>query len=239
MMRAFNLRYLALVLLACAIGNTSRVSAGTIDFEDFAARGITPMGNSPGSAVPLAAQLSNQYLASDGVTFKSTVGYVAVVGGATPSTGIGGVSSGGLLSYADPVFFTFFLPGTSTAATTTEVKISADSIGTGFTSGTLTGFDLLGNEIVTETLADTGGETWDLKSSKGIHSVMYTFIDNSHSAFGNGTGIALDDLIFGTPTVSVSATPLPSALTAGIFIGLFAVLVQWFQGRPVRKNSLV
>jgi hypothetical protein len=231
-MRPSILRYICLFLLACSLECASRAYAGTIDFEDFASHGITPMGNSPGSAIPIAAELSNQYQASDGVVFNSTANFVAVVGGATPSTGIGGATSGGLLSYDEPIFFKFFVPGTSTLGVTKEVQISADTIGTSFTSGTLTAFDINGKQVATQTLADVGGETWDLKFAGGIHSVEYTFTDNSQSQFGSGTGIALDNLIFDTPTAAAtSVTPLPSAALAGGFIGMFAMFVQWRQRR--------
>ena len=50
--------------------------AATITFEEA---GLVAMNNSPGSAVPIGAQLSNQFLATDGVLFTSGAGYAAVV----------------------------------------------------------------------------------------------------------------------------------------------------------------
>src|SRR5579862_6706230 len=82
---------------------------------------LSTMGNSPGSLVASTAEISNQY-DSDGVLVSSTEPFIAVVdigsGVASPTNGIGGVATGDLLSYADPVKHTFVVPGTSNPGVT-------------------------------------------------------------------------------------------------------------------------
>src|SRR5271165_5177163 len=106
----------AIVLIALGTNALAR----TINFDPSPGdlpSSINAMGNSPGSAVPDDAKLSNQYEA-DGVLFSSSAPYIGVVniGGSTasPPNAIGGVTSGGLLSYADPITFTFVEPGATT-----------------------------------------------------------------------------------------------------------------------------
>ena len=106
---------------------TAAQAATSINFEGLGA----PMANSPGSAVPSGAQLSNQYQAALGPVFKSGSAFVALVnlgGGTTsPITGIGGTSAGNL-SYGTPFEIQFFLPGTSTPAVTDSVSLQLDTI---------------------------------------------------------------------------------------------------------------
>jgi hypothetical protein len=210
--------------------------AGTLPAGDLPP-GLTAMSNSPGSTVPTSAQLSNQY-EPDGVLFGSTSPFVAVVdiGGssASPPNSIGGVTSDGLLSYADPVIFTFVQPGTTTAGVTTDVSITADADGIGAQFATLTAFDIKGNVLDSQTLDDVGGEIWNI-DLPGIHSAEFTFPTTSDGTpttgtpFGNGTGIALDNLTFGTVTAAGStgpaAVPLPTAAWTGLaLLGLLATV---------------
>jgi len=214
------------VVIAClfvtAAWNTKVSAAVTIDFEDYAIRGITPVANVPGFVAvgPTGAGggLSNQYLNDDGVVFSSTLPYVAVVSGAAFGAGsIGGVASSTVLSYVDPVDITFFVPGTNTPGVTDSVSIQGDPIGIPSQTATLTAFDINGNQIDSETLFDTGSEIWTLTDS-GIHSVEFLFPGTN---FGYGTGIALDNLNFGDVTSAATTTPEPSSLI--VWGGLCAI----------------
>jgi hypothetical protein len=179
------------------------------------------MGNSPGSPVPSGSQLSNQYEA-DGVLFNSSSPFIAVVniGGSTasPPNAIGGVTSDGLLSYADPVTVTFVEPGTTTAGVTSNVSIQADDIGIPGQFATLSAFDINDHLLDSETLEDVGAEVWNINLT-GIHSVVFNFPPTSAgapttgSAFGNGTGIALDNLTFGPVTAAGSTSTPPGGST--------------------------
>ncbi len=192
----------------------------TINFDPPSGGGdlpasLTAMSNSPGSSVPSSAQLSDQYRA-DGVLFSSTDPFVAVVAATSPN-GIGGVTGSGLLSYADPVIFTFVVPGTSTPGVTNDVSIQADASGIPGQFATLRAFDIDGNLIDIVTLNDIGSEVWNINLA-GVHSARFDFPTTSDgtlttgSAFGNGTGIALDNLIFGPVTQAPSSGPGPSAV---------------------------
>jgi hypothetical protein len=212
----------------------------TIDFDPPPAPGDLPAGlsamsNSPGSPVPSNAQLSNQY-EGDGVLFSSSDPFVAVVdvgsSVASPPNGIGGVTSTGLLSYADPITFTFVVPGTTTPGVTSSFAITADSDGISSQFATVSTFDSNGNLIQRQTLTDVGGETWSL-SGGGIHTALFQFPTTSAgdpttgSAFGSGTGIALDQLTFGaiTPASGPSAVPLPRAdWSALVMLGSLGVV---------------
>jgi hypothetical protein len=189
---------------------------------------LDAMGNSPGSPVPSGAELSNQYDA-DGVLFSSSSPFVAVVGiggsSASPPNGIGGVTSDGLLSYADPVTFTFVEPGTTAAGVTSNVSIQADDVGIPGQFATLSAFDVNDHLLDSVTLDDVGGEVWTI-DLPGIHSAQFDFPTTSNgvpttgSAFGSGTGIALDDLTFGTVAAAVSGTPVMVPLPAAVWSSL-------------------
>lgn len=200
---------------------------------------LTAMANSPGSTVPTSAQLSNQYNSGstlDGVLFSSNSPFVAVVSATNPNA-IGGVTSGGLMSYADPITFTFVVPGTNTPGVTSNFSIQADASGIPGQFATVTAFDINGNVLDTVTLNDVGSEIWSINMA-GIHSATFVFPTTSSGTpttgapFGEGTGIALDNLTFGTVTAAgpsgpVSSVPLPPmgweamalvGLVAGLFI---------------------
>lgn len=208
---------------------------------------LTAMGNSPGSAVPLSAQLSNQYntgSTTDGVLFSSTVPYIAVVSATAPN-GISGVTSNGLLSYADPVIFTFVAPGTTTPGVTSNLSIQGDSTGIPGQFATLTALDINGQVLNSVTLNDIGGEIWSI-NLPGIHSARFDFPTTSTgalttgSAFGSGTGIALDNLSFGIVTAASpgtpgpgtpSAVPLPPMFWQGLIIISFVTVVNVLRQR--------
>jgi hypothetical protein len=161
-----------------------------------------------------------------------------------------------LLSYADPVTVTFVVPGTTTAGVTTNVSITADSTGIAGQFATLSVFDINGNLLDSQTLEDVGAEVWNI-SLAGIHTATFNFPTTSMgdpttgSAFGSGTGIALDDLTFGTvsaatggtgdgngnggqPVVGPVAVPLPSmGWSMLVMLGLIAgvrALPRWNAG---------
>jgi hypothetical protein len=172
---------------------------------------FTAMSNSPGSAVPVSAQLSNQYLAVNGALFASGAGYVAIVDHdpvftPSPPNVIGGTNANGTLNYDAPIFVSFFLPSsTSTLAITNSVKVLGDLIPLGSGSATLTAFDAFGNVIGTNTQPDTGpigtGLTLSITTS-GIHSVEITETNDT---------IGFDNFQFGPlSAVPTSAVPEPS-----------------------------
>src|SRR5262245_2551045 len=75
---------------------------------------LPAMSNSPGTTVPAGNQLSDQFLATDGVLFTSVAGYAAVADhgfpARTPSPPnlIGGTNADGTLNYAAPITASFF-----------------------------------------------------------------------------------------------------------------------------------
>jgi hypothetical protein len=226
-------RLQAIVLVALLAAGAKGWAATVINFDPPTAgdlpASLSAMGNSPGSAVPAIAQLSNQYntgSTTDGVLFSSSSPYVAVVNATNP-TGIGGVTSDGLLSYADPVIFTFVVPGTTTPGVTSNFSIQADATGIPGQFATVTAFDINGQVLDTVTLNDIGSEVWSI-DLPGIHSARFDFPTTSTgalttgSAFGSGTGIALDNLTFGTVTAAStgtpSAVPLPPMAWGGLLV---------------------
>jgi hypothetical protein len=231
---------IAALILTLAL-SARALAVVTINFDPQGTPGDLPsalsaMSNSPGSTVPANAQLSNQY-ESDGVVFSSTSPFVAVVDIGTtatsPPNAIGGVTSDGLMSYADPVNFTFVGPGTTTPGVTSNVSVTADADGIPGQFATLSAFDINGHLLNSETLNDVGGETWTI-NLPGIHSAQFNFpttsagVPTTGSAFGDGTGIALDNLTFGTvalPGSGPAAVPLPPMVWSGlVLLGSLAVL---------------
>ncbi|MFD1612781.1 PEPxxWA-CTERM sorting domain-containing protein [Sphingomonas tabacisoli] len=206
MTRAFLAASAVLALTAPAAANT------VITFETQA-DGVTPfpaMSNSPGAAVPAGSQLSNQFLATNGVTFSSGAGYVAVVDhvpgcGATctptPPNIIGGTAANGTLSYSTPITAAFFsTANTSLKATTGFVRVLGDK----FPDGSIAtleaygvGGNLLGSVSVNE--GNVFGQGADLSLSlAGIQSVRF---------YSNGATIGFDNFEFG----ELSAVPEPAS----------------------------
>jgi len=83
-----------------------------ITFEEVPS-GLAAMVNSF-TLVPTNSQLSNQYLSTNGVTFSSLAGYVALVnhGAGNPTASVPniicGTTLGGVLSYNAPITISFF-----------------------------------------------------------------------------------------------------------------------------------
>lgn len=196
----FKVLWIAGLMLAATAG---QVQAGFINFESFAG---DAMLNSPGSTVPVAAQISNQFLASDGVSFSSGGGYLAAVelgtGTFSGHIGVGGTTSTGQLTYSGDYFIaTFFNPANLLELGVTNfVSVRGDTVPDGSTV-TFSAFDinnnLLGSDTQTET---TGGHLFSL-SFAGIHSVKFS---------GSGT-VALDDFTFNAVT-SAAPVPEPSSI---------------------------
>lgn len=184
-----------LALAAPAYANT------VIDFETLPGGApIVGMSNSPGSVVPVTAQLSTQFLASNGVTFSSGASYVAVVNhiagcGApctpTPPNIIGGTAANGTLNYATPITASFFsTANTSVKATTGFVRVLGDKFPDGSVA-TLEAYDAGGN-LLGSASANEGtvfGQGADLSLTlAGIQSVRF---------FSNGATIGFDNFEFG------------------------------------------
>src|SRR5687768_17508857 len=110
--------------------------------------------------IPTGARLSTQLQMSDGVSFSSPAGYVAVVrlgsGHATSgANGIGGVTASNVIKYNQPVVITFSLPGSpSTPAITDFVSIRGDQIRAAGGFATMEAFDVSGARIGSATAAD-------------------------------------------------------------------------------------
>ena len=202
--------------------------ATTITFEESV--GVVAMVNSPGSAVPAASQLTNQYLVSDGVSFTSLAGYAAVVNhgagnlSASVPNIIGGTTNGGALDYNAPITISFFLPSsTSTAAVTSFFKIQGDYIPLGSGSVTAQAFDVSGHLL--GSTSDTDNKAFGLAgpvlmfSLAGIHSVVIS---------GDNGTVGFDNLEFGPLTAAVPEPGTYALMLSGL--GLMA----WFARRQCR-----
>src|SRR4029079_11678882 len=126
-----NLRYIAAASVAFCLATVAH-AATVITFEE-APNGLAAMVNAPGTAVPLASQLTNQYLASSGVSFTSLAGYAALVnhGAGNPTASIpniiGGTTSDGRLNYNAAITISCFdIANTSVKAVTDSFKIQGD-----------------------------------------------------------------------------------------------------------------
>lgn len=186
-----NIRTCA-ALAGLAIAHAAPAAATTLfDFDS-----LTAMTNSPGSAVPLASQLSSQFLASDGVSFTSGAGYVAVVNHVpgcptctpSPFNIIAGTAANNTLNYGNPILAAFFsTANTSVKATTNFVRVLGDRVPLGLGTVILEGYDLTGNLVASISAADVGsiGTGVDLSLSvAGIHSVRF-YSDNLTVGFDN------------------------------------------------------
>lgn len=182
-----------------------------IDFEGLSGM---PSGN---TVVPVQSQLSDQFLSTQGVSFRSQdQSFVAVVQlgsghAASGINGIGGVRADGRLFYSQPIIASFFLPGdASTMAVTDMVSVRGDLIGTN--QGVyLRAFDVNGIQIASDTEVDVNGVGATLSvSAAGIHSVSF---------FSQANNVAFDDFQFGTLT----AVPEPSSV-AMMGLGILGLL---------------
>ena len=213
------MRSVARIAVAAATLWGSAVGAQAVTFDDFGAT-VGAMPNAPGTAIPSAAQLSDFYLASQGVRFSSASPFVAVVdlgvGHATSGAfGIGGSTATGTLSYSTSIFIDFLNPANpAQLATTNSFSIRGDRIPAGGTV-TLFAYGAAGNLLGSSSFTDAGGTIFGLDLA-GIHRVEI-----------RGPGdVALDDLDFGPLTlVGAQVVPEPAtlALTGGGLLLLGAV----------------
>jgi hypothetical protein len=182
---------LAVLVPSMVLASGERAGADLITFE--VVPGVTALGTFfDGTPVPVEARLSNQLQLSEGVSFSSTPGYVALVnlgvGHATSGvSGIGGVNAADALRYNSPVIITFTLPGEAgTPAVTDFVSIRGDNFPVAGGSATMEAFDVNGVLLGSVTVADEAGLTLSL-SIPNIHSVRLT---------QTRSDIAYDDLRF-------------------------------------------
>jgi len=193
-----NLRYIAAASVAFCLATVAH-AATVITFEE-SPNGLTAMVNSPGTAVPLASQLTNQYLASSGVSFTSLAGYAALVnhGAGNPTASIpniiGGTTSDGRLNYNDAITISFFdIANTSIKAVTDSFKIQGDWVPLGTGQVFATAFDADGNQLAST--SDTDNKVFGVSgpvlqfSIAGIHSVVIS---------GNNGTVGFDQLEYGT-----------------------------------------
>ncbi len=197
------------VAAALMISGAAQASTNLITFEEPV---LTAMGNSPGSAVPVGAQVSTQFLSTLGVSFSSNGGFAAVVDHGypdltpTPPNILGGTSAGGGLDYSAVITAAFFDPNnTSIFATTDHVRVLGDLYGLGSGTVTLTAYDQFGG--VLGTISDNDnyplgqGPVLQLNIA-GIHSVAFS---------GTSGSVGFDNFEFNTVAAVGAAVPEPAA----------------------------
>ena len=224
-----NNKFSASVIIVALVSSLLTVAHATvITFEELPG-GLTAMGNVPGAAVPTSSQLTNQYLASSGVSFTSLAGYAALVnhgiGNPTASNPniIGGTTSSGGLDYDAPITISFFdVANTSINAVTDSFKIQGDWFPLGSGQVFATAYSADGN--VLGSTSDTDNKVFGVSgpvlqfSFGGIHSVVIS---------GNNGTVGFDQLEYGVLTpVPDASVPEPETLVlmlSGLgFIGFLA-----------------
>jgi hypothetical protein len=178
--RLIAMKLCSFLLCTVLVAAPARAFVGEVLITFESIPGITAITLYPdGSAVPAGARLSTQLQMSDGLSFSSTAGYVALVrlgsGHATSGlNGIGGVNTSNVLKYNQPVVITFSMPGSpSTPAITDFVSIRGDQLAASG-SAKMEAFDVGGALIRSLTAADvSGGLTLSL-SIPNIHSIRLT-----------------------------------------------------------------
>lgn len=189
-----RLSLLTLLTLLCFVAGIPKARAQKITLRFDSLPG---MDFNMGTPIPDASKLSDLYLKTSGVSFRSGAGYVAVVNLGTGhaysgTNGIGGSTDTGLLTYSSafPITATFYDPhNPSRPGVTDYVAVRADRAGDSANTVSLTAYDVNGNVIATSSKVDTGGEQL-VVAAKGIHSVKFSGVDSA------GGGVALDDFSF-------------------------------------------
>ena len=173
------------------------------------------MVNAPGAAVPTDSQVTTQYLASDGVSFRSLAGYAALVDHGAPTASmpniIGGTTFDGRLDYNAPITISFFdVANTSVNAVTDAFKIQGDWFPLGSGQVFATAYDAAGN--VLGSTSDTDNKVFGVSgpvlqfSIAGIHSVMIS---------GDNGTVGCDHLEYG-PLRAVPEPGTWALLAAGL-----------------------
>lgn len=174
-----------------------------IDFETPHPIGLSPVAFYHSGAVPTNTVITDHY-SSQGVLFQSTALVDLGLGHATSGYyGIGGIDSGGNLSYAAPVTFTFVAPtNSSVVAYTDYFSIKTDNWGDSGNTITISGYDVYGNLLgSTSHIEGAGGYTLVLQGIGNIHRVQ--IFESSHV-----NGMSLDDMTFADVVVPEPATLL-------------------------------
>jgi hypothetical protein len=187
-------------------------ASASVNLITFEEPGLTAMSNSVGAAVPVGAQLSNQFLGTLGASFSSGAGYAAVVNHGfpsltpTPPNLIGGTTAAGTLDYTAAISVAFFDPAnTANQATTDHVKVLGDLFGLGSGTVTLNAFDRFGNLLgsVTDTDNKPLGQGPVLEfDMAGIQSVSFS---------GTSGTVGFDNFEFDTVTPVSAAVPEPAS----------------------------
>ena len=205
-----NVRDIAAVSLAFSLAAAAQ-AATVITFEELPI-GLTAMVNAPGSAVPAASQLTNQYLASNGVSFTALAEYAALVdhgiGNPTASNPnvIGGTTSDGRLDYNAPITIAFFdVTNTSVKAVTDAFKIQGDWYPLGLGQVFATAYGAAGNLLGSTSDMDNkvfgvSGPVLEFTFA-GIHSVVIS---------GDNGTVGFDQLEYG------ALTAVPEPETCGV-----------------------
>jgi len=208
------LRAAILGVIACLVIPSWARAVIVLNFDSLPATSAY----SNGSPVPAGDRLSNQYVSTNGILFSSNSPYVAVgqLGAAAPSqpNAIAGTSAAGNFDYSAPVTFSFWNPANpSQPAVTDFFSIQADTDGNGGgVNVTVSGYDVNGNLVGSNTELDTGSETWTL-AFPSMHSIVFPGT-TANPSFG---GIALDNATFDP------VTPVPEPVSA-VSLGALALL---------------
>jgi len=168
-----------------------------LSFEEF-----TGMSNAPGASIPIAARLSDQYLAVHGLVFASTSPYVAVVNigvghAADGRNALGGSTATGTLSYvaANPINGHFFQPGNRDVPYVTDfISVTGDRFGANGTMR-LQAYNVNGQLIQEVTAIDAG--------LTEIRITTPTPVIHRFSFIGTGN-VAIDKVRFHTAVGAVS-----------------------------------
>ncbi len=220
---------LVLTCLVFSLAAAPHAAATLITFEEMPS-GLVAMPNAA-IVVPAQSRLTNQYLASHGVSFTSLAGFAALVdhGFGFPTASvpniIGGTYANEVLNYTAPITISFFdVANTSVKAVTDAFKIQGDwyPFGPGFGSIFATAYGPSGN--VLGSTSDTDDKPFGVSGPvlqfnfPGIHSVVIS---------GDQGSVGFDQLEFGTLT----SVPEPGAwLLLGV-VAVGAVAVKWFSLR--------
>lgn len=226
--------------LALAFGVAAAADATVITFEELP-NGLAAMDNAPGSAVPVNSRLTNQYLASDGVSFTSLGGFAALVnhGAGNPTASapniISGSAANGSLSYSIPISISFFdIANTSIKAVTDFFTIQGDWFPLGTGQVFATAFDADGN--VLGSTSDTDNKIFGVSGPvlqfnfSGIHSVSITS--------DNGT-VGFDQLEYGPLLAITNSAQIPEPGTWTLLAVGLALIggMRWGHRRPGRPEQ--